>query len=97
MSLDDLPTRFADTLEAAASRVRALTADRLANWIRVLLLLAVLIALALIGMVFLLVASHRILAAWLGVAGASTLLGGLFLVAGLLIWNRRSAGIQGGK
>ncbi len=97
MPLNDLPTRFADVLESTATRVRAVTADRLENWIRLTRLLAVLITLASIGMVFLLIALRRVVAAWLGPAGASTLLGGLFLVAGLLIWNRRTAGSQGGK
>ncbi len=97
MQLDDLPSRFADALESAAARARALTADRLNNWIRLALLLAVVITLTLIGLVLALVASHRALAVWLGSAGASTTLGGLFLVAGLLIWNRGTASPPGGK
>lgn len=97
MQLDDLPARFADALESGAARVRALTADRLNNWIRLALLLTVMVTLALIGLVLVLIASHRLLAVWLGSAGASTALGGLFVVAGLLIWNRGTASPPGGK
>lgn len=88
MQLDDLPTRFADALESAAVRIRGLTADRLESGIRAALFLLVLVALASVGLVFLLVAAHRVLSIWLGPAGSLTALGGLFLVAGLLIWNR---------
>lgn len=87
MPLDDLPTRFADALESAATRIRALTADRLENWIRVVMLLVVLLVLASVGLVFFLVAAHRVLSIWLGSAGSLSVLGGLFLIAGLFIWN----------
>ena len=88
MQLDDLPTRFADTLESVAARIRALTADRLESWIRLALLVSVLVALGSLGLAFLLVAAHRALAVWLGSAGSLAVLGGLFSVAGLFIWNR---------
>lgn len=87
VQLDDLPTRFADALESAATRVRAMTADRLERWIRAGLLLVVLLMLGSVGLVLLLVAAHRALSIWLGSTGSLITLGGLFLVAGLLIWN----------
>lgn len=95
--LDDLPTRFADSLESAAARVRALTADRAENGIRVALILAILATFVSLGSVFLLIACHRALAVWLGSAGASVVLGGLFLLAGWLIWSRGIVRSQGGK
>lgn len=87
VQLDDLPTRFADALESAAARVRALTADRLESWIRAALFLVVLLVLASVGLVFLLVAAHRALSLWLGPAASLVTLGGLFLIIGLLIWS----------
>ena len=97
MNLDDLPTRFADALESAAARVRARTADRLESGVRLALFLAALMALTLTGLAFVLIFFHQLLAVWLGSAGASTALGGLFLAAGLLIWSRRTESIQGNK
>ncbi len=97
MQLDDLPTRFADALESAAARARALTADRLENWIRLALLLAVVVILASLGLTLLLIAARRALAVWLGAAGSLGALGGLFLVTGWLIWNRGATRSRGGK
>lgn len=97
MQLDDLPTRFADALESAAARVRALTADRLERGIRVALLLVVLLVLTSVGLILLLVAAHRALSIWLGPAGSLSLLGGLFLVAGLLIWHGGRTNSEGSK
>ncbi len=88
VQLDDFPTRFADALESAAGRVRALTADRLENWIRTALFLLVLLVLVSVGLIFLLVAAHRALSIWLGPAGSLAVLGGLLLIAGLFIWNK---------
>ncbi|MCE2526203.1 MAG: hypothetical protein J4G00_01505 [Actinomycetia bacterium] len=88
VQLDDLPTRFADALESAAIRIRGLTADRLESGIRAALLLVVLVTLACLGLVYLLVTSYRALSIWLGPAGSLTTLGGLFVIAGLFIWNR---------
>lgn len=95
MSLDDLPTRFADALESAAARVRALTTDRVEHWIRLLLLTVVVVVIASLGSVFVLVAFHRVLAIWLGPAGALAVLGGLSAVAGVLTWNRGSVRSRG--
>ena len=88
VQLDEFPTRFADALESAAARIRAVTADRLETWIRRAAAVAVLAALALVALAFLLVAAHRVLAIWLGSAGSLAVLGGLFLVAGLFTLNR---------
>lgn len=93
--MDDLPGRFADALESIAARIRSQTADRLESWIRAALLLVVTSALASIGLVLILVTFHRLLSPGLGSAGSLTLLGGLFLIAGLFIWRgrrRRSKG-----
>lgn len=90
MQLDDLPARFADTLEAAAGRVRAMTADRMEGWIRAATFLFIAGVVGIIGLVFFLITAHRALSIGLGAAGSLAALGGLFLIAGLFIWNRGS-------
>ena len=95
VQLEDLPTRFADALESAASRVRAMTADRMEGWIRTAMFLGVAAVIGATGLVFLLITAHRALAIGLGTAGSLATLGGLFLVAGLLIWNRGSSHPRG--
>jgi len=95
VQLDDFPARFADGLESAARRVRALTADRLEGWIRAALFLFILLVLGSVGLVFLLVAAHRTLSIWLGPAGSLATLGGLLLIAGLFIWNKGRTASRG--
>lgn len=97
MPLDDLPARFADTLESVAARIRAMTADRLERWIRMGLFAAVVVILAIMGLAFFLVAAHRGLAILVGSAGSLGVLGGLFLAVGLLIWNRGNKRSPGDK
>jgi protein-S-isoprenylcysteine O-methyltransferase Ste14 len=87
VQLDDLPTRFANSLESAATRVRALTSDRLENLIRTVTILVVLLVLISVALAFFLIAAYRALSTWLGAGGSMGVLGGLFLLAGLLIWN----------
>nr|MDE0501118.1 hypothetical protein [bacterium] len=95
MQFEDLPTRFADALEAAASRVRAMTADRMEGWLRTAMFLGIAAVIGATGLVFLLITAHRALSIGLGAAGSLATLGGLFLVAGLFIWNRGSTHPRG--
>lgn len=95
VQFEDLPTRFADALETAASRVRAMTADRMEGWIRTVMFLGIAAAVGATGLVFLLVTAHRALAIGLGAAGSLAILGGLFLITGLLIWKRGSTHPRG--
>ena len=88
MQFEELPTRFADALETVAGRVRAMTADRMEGWIRTAMFLGSAVVIGATGLVFLLITAHRALAIGLGAAGSLATLGGLFLIAGLMIWNR---------
>ena len=97
MQLEDLPARFADALESAAMRVRAMTADRIEGWIRNAMFLFTAAVIGAIGLVFLLITAHRALSIGVGPAGSLAILGGLFLVAGLFIWNGGSTSLRGRK
>lgn len=95
MQFDDLPIRFADALESAAHRVRAMTADRMEGWIRIAMFLLIAAAIGATGLVFLLITAHRALSIGLGAAGSLAALGGLFLIAGLFTWKRGSSHPRG--
>lgn len=95
MQFEDLPTRFADALESAAGRVRAMTADRMESGIRSAMFLLITAVLGGTGLVFLLVTAHRAISIGLGAAGSLATLGGLFVIAGLFIWNRGTSHLRG--
>ncbi|HAX81187.1 MAG TPA: hypothetical protein DCY40_01285 [Actinobacteria bacterium] len=94
---DDFPIKVADLFEAVATRIRAMTVDRIARVITFITL--GIVALALIGLafIFLLVGLFRILDELFHKACdcgysmeiAYAAVGGLFLLAGVLMWRRR--------
>ncbi len=87
--MDDWPSKLADLLEVIATRIRAMTVDRVAKVITVASLalpLAVLVALA---VVFFFMTIHGALAIPLGSSGGFAVIGGLFAVAGAFVWSRR--------
>ncbi|HSL25497.1 MAG TPA: hypothetical protein VLA54_04375 [Acidimicrobiia bacterium] len=88
--MDDFPSRFADFLEGIASRVRALTIDRVARWIRLSSLGMVAGALGMMALVFLLLSIYGALAIPLGPDGAFGVLGLAVLIGGAILWRRRS-------
>ena len=88
--VDELPVRFADLLESIASRVRALTIDRVRKWIRVSALGLVAGTLGMMAVVFLLLTIYGALAIPLGSDGAFGVLGALVLAGGTFLWIRRS-------
>jgi hypothetical protein len=88
--MEDFPVRFADLLESIATKVRSLTVDRVRKWIRVSSLGLVAATLGMMSLVFLLLTVYGALAIPLGPDGAFGVLGGLFLVGGLILWSRRS-------
>lgn len=90
-SMEDFPTRIADLLESFATRVRAMTVDRLAGaarWTAASLVLAVL---GLVLLIFLLVGLFRIVDEVLpgDIGWVYALFGGLFLLLGLFLWGKR--------
>jgi archaellum biogenesis protein FlaJ (TadC family) len=88
--MNDFPTRFADLLESIANRVRALTTDRVARWIRMSSLGIIAATLGMMAVVFLLLTIYGALAIPLGPDGAFGLLGAVVLVAGIVLWSKRS-------
>lgn len=94
---EDLPTRVADLLETVATRIRALTVDRIARVITFITL--GMVALILIGLafIFFLVGLFRILDelarkacdCGFSMEIAYALVGGLFLLLGALLWRKR--------
>lgn len=88
--MDDFPTRFADFLESIATRIRALTTDRVARWIRLSSLGLVALTLGMVAVVFLLLTVYGALAIPLGPDGAFGVLGAGALVVGIVLWSKRS-------
>ena len=94
---EDFPTHVADLLEAVATRIRALTVDRIARVVTFITLGMVALTLVGLAFIFFLVGLFRILDELIRKAcdcGFSmeivyAIVGGLFLVAGALMWRKR--------
>ena len=87
--MNDFPTKIADFLEEIAQKVRSMTVDRLAEaakWTGVGFVAA---PLALVLTIFLVVGLVRLLAGLVGMQWAYTIIGGLFVVAGMFLWRLR--------
>jgi hypothetical protein len=88
--VESLPARLADFLESIAKRVRALTVDRVARWIRVSSLGMVTLTLGIMALVFLLLTIYGALEIPLGPDGAFGVLGAILLIAGGWLWWRKA-------
>ena len=96
--MEDFPTRIADLLESVATRIRALTVDKVARVITFVTLGFVAFILVTMAFVFLLVGVFRIVeelifkacdcSAAMEISYAAV--GGLFLLVGALLWSRRT-------
>lgn len=87
---DDYPAQIAAFLEETANKIRSVSVDRLrkvATWTAVGMVVAML---ALVLVIFLLVGLFRILAELTTVEIAYLILGGIFLIAGALLWSKRN-------
>lgn len=87
--MNDYPTQIAAFLESLATKVRAMTVDRVAGWAK---WAGVGIFAALLGLVltiFLVVGLVRLLAGLVGMQWAYTIIGGLFVVVGMFLWRLR--------
>jgi hypothetical protein len=89
--MEDFPAKIADLLETTATRIRAMTVDRVARWIKWTAASMIIALLGLIVVIFLIVGVFRLLGELIGVEWAYVLLGGLFVVAGLLLLGRRTS------
>lgn len=88
--MEDLPRRLAELLETVATRVRAMTVDRIARGVTVASLAVPLLVLAALTVVFLFMTIHKALAIPLTSAGAYGVLMGLFALGGALAWRKRA-------
>lgn len=88
--MEDLPRRLAELLESVATRVRAMTVDRIATGVTMAALAIPLLVFALLAVVFLFMTIHRALAIPLTPAGAHGVMAGLFAIGGALLWRKRT-------
>lgn len=96
--MDDFPTRIADLLESVATRIRALTVDKVARVITFVTLGFVALILVVMAFIFFLVGLFRIVEELVfkvcDCGGAMEItygiVGGLFLLIGALLWSRRT-------
>ncbi len=88
--MEDFPAKLADLLESIALKVRALTIDRVQRVIKVMSLGLITLFLGILALILLALAAFFAVAAPLGTTAAFAIFGGVFLVAGALIWGRRN-------
>jgi len=88
--MEDLPRRIAELLETVATRVRAMTVDRIAKGVTVAALAIPVLVLGILTVVFLFMTIHGALAIPLTDAGAFGVMAGLFVIVGALAWRKRS-------
>jgi len=85
----DFPVKIADTLETVADKARSLTVDKAENIGKWVATGTILFFIALIAVIFLLIGLSRLLGEVVGTEVAYAIIGGLFLIAALLIWRKR--------
>ena len=90
--MDQLASSFADLLESAAKKARSLTVDRAQYGLRVVTFALVAVTLVGISVTLLVRSGFHLLAAFVGVTAAYAIFGGLFVLAGALVWSRRDNG-----
>ncbi len=88
--MEDFPARLADLLEQVATKVRSLTVDRVARWIRMGGLGILAATLAFLAVIFLLLAIFGALEIPLTTAGALALIGALLVSIGGYLWLKRT-------
>ena len=88
--MDDFPVKLADLLESVAGKVRALTVDRVAYWTKLGALGMVAVSLGLLAAIFLIIGLFRLISSVIGVTPTYAALAGLFLLAGALLWFKRT-------
>ena len=88
--MDDYPAKIADFLEETAAKVRSLTVDRIAYGVRWATAGIVLAVIAFLLILFLLFGLFRLFGELIGVELTYAVFGGLFVIAGALLWSRRT-------
>ena len=89
----DWAAQVVDTLENVVNAVKSKTTDPALNLVRTVVYALMGVGLALATLLLLTIGSVRVLDAYLpqGVWLAYLILGGIFLVAGLFVWSKRTA------
>jgi uncharacterized membrane protein len=88
--MEELATRFADFLEEIATKVRTMTVDRIARFIKLTGLGIMAIALGLTALIFLIWTLFGALEIPLTTAGAFAVFGVVLTVGGGFLWFTRS-------
>jgi heme A synthase len=88
--MENFATRFADLLEDTATKIRALTVDRVEKGVRVAALALPTVVFGLLAVIFLFMTLHAALAVPLGSAAAHAIIAGLFAVGAALLWAKRT-------
>jgi hypothetical protein len=88
--MHEYPSKFADLLEGLATKVRAMTVDRVARFIKIAGLGIVAAALGLTAVVFLVWTIFGALEIPLTTAGAFAVFGVILVVGGGILWFKRS-------
>jgi hypothetical protein len=85
----DLPAEIADFLQTVATKIRSMTVDRAENAITWSALGIMLAMIAILGVIWLLVAFFRAFGELVGQEVAYAIVGGILIVVGALVWMRR--------
>ncbi|HEY4584650.1 MAG TPA: hypothetical protein VI980_05010 [Acidimicrobiia bacterium] len=88
--MEDYAAKFADFLEQIATKIRAMTVDRVARGIRLTGLGILVLTLALTAVLFLLFAIFGALEIPLTTAGALALIGAMLIGLGAFLWYKRT-------
>lgn len=87
--MDDFPAKIADALEAFALRVRAMTVDRVANFVRWTAVGIVIGVLGVVAFVMSAIGIFRVLDTAVDTEVAFAGMGGLFTLVGVFAWRKR--------
>lgn len=93
----DYPAEIADFLEALAEKIRSMTVDRAENAVTWTALGVMLAVIAILGVVWLLVAFFRAFGELVGQEVAYAITGGILIVVGALVWMRRFPADRSGQ
>jgi hypothetical protein len=85
----DYPAKIADYLEQTAAKIRSLTVDRIAVGVTWAAIGIVIAAIAVLALIWLLVAFFRALGTLIGQEVAYAVVGGILLLAGVFVWMKR--------
>jgi len=86
----DFPVKIADALESIAGKAQSLTVGKAENAAKWVAAGTIIFFIAIIAVVFILIGVSRIFGEIVGTEVAYAIIGGLFLIAALLLWRMRN-------